>query len=267
MNLIYYIFFVVYFFSTLNHVESRLSHVKVTHRNGAKIYTVGGKQFKTFRNAHKHNKRRSKLLRKKSIRRPTRRLTRKNTRRQINRIIKRRPTSKSNRFQSRFQPLMSRHQPTQPPIIATTTTKVDKIAETLKAYYKEINEHREKHSAAPLKVSAELVKRAEDGAKTFSKDKKTPESVFEKYVRNCVVFRDFSDNPVAYWYRQKDNHNFTDPEHKELSEGFIHMLWKAATDVGCGMIYNNEEYFVCCEFSPVENVKDKKEIKKNVLEE
>uniref|UniRef100_A0A0K0EGB5 SCP domain-containing protein n=1 Tax=Strongyloides stercoralis TaxID=6248 RepID=A0A0K0EGB5_STRER len=303
MNIICYIIFILYFFSSTNQVESRLDDIKVVHENDAKKSVVYKKQFESLAPARNYNERKNKLSK---IKKP------------INSPIKRKPLKKPNNKPKppglrpkppsprpkppgprpkppsprpkppsprpkppsprpkppspkpkppgpKPIPPAPKPKPTQPPKTTTRSTKVDKFAKYIETYYNVTNNFRRQHKVPVLKVNNTLVKRAKECAERFSREKNTWLSPDPKYALNFA--QTDNDNPVdavEFWYSGSGSYDYDRPVWNGETKNFIHMLWKSATDMGCGMVFD-KGYFICCGYFPIGNVNDEEILKENVL--
>uniref|UniRef100_A0AAF5DM65 SCP domain-containing protein n=1 Tax=Strongyloides stercoralis TaxID=6248 RepID=A0AAF5DM65_STRER len=293
MNIICYIFFFIYFFSSTNQAESKSNDKRAIHENGSKNYVINGEQFETLKGAQDFDKKKdnnSKI--KKPMGRPTQKPNNKKTTIKPKPKPKPTPTKpkpkptptkpkpkptttkpKPKPTTTRPKPTVTKPKPTQPPTTTatkpkppTTTTTVSeevKIANLKATYYKVTNDIRKKHKSPPLRINEELEEKAEQYARRYAQDK--IERGEENYGINIAHTR--HPNPtdvVEFWYESVESYDYSNPEWTGNTNRFISMVWRSATDIGCAVAHIDKDYYICCQYFRLGDVYDEEELKRNV---
>uniref|UniRef100_A0A7I5WDX8 CAP domain-containing protein n=2 Tax=Strongyloides ratti TaxID=34506 RepID=A0A7I5WDX8_STRRB len=270
MHLIYYLLFIIYFFIPLNSVESRLSHVKVMLRNGAKVYVVNGKTFNNFGAALDYNR---KINRSPQVRRTTKRPTRRPTGRPTRRPT-RLPTISPGRRTTR-RPILGRTTRRPGPVVTpprqtsapTVTTTQNPIAILKRDILNEVNNYRARHHVPRLQISPELEKAAQKDADEMARQKMVILDPTMPSGQNVISTAGFPKNVVEQWYKTIDKFDFANKKVKGDNVFFVNLVWKSTTHMGCGVAATDDKqtYYISCRFDPKGEVFDDQKVQDNVL--
>ncbi|XP_054636865.1 GLI pathogenesis-related 2, like [Dunckerocampus dactyliophorus] len=133
------------------------------------------------------------------------------------------------------------------------------------------NEHRKKHQAPPLKLSAKLNREATRYAESLASTrilKHSEESSRGSCGENLAwASYDQSGTDVAdRWYDEVKQYNFSSPGFSSNTGHFTAMVWKSSTTLGVGKaIASDGSSFVVARYFPAGNITNQGHFDNNVL--
>ena len=81
-----------------------------------------------------------------------------------------------------------------------------------------------------------------------------------------VFVKDPATKVANAWYETMSKYEFDNPGYVKEAGGFINMIWKATTDLGCGISKaKSHAVYVVCDYTPGASTTDS--YKSNVLKE
>ncbi|CEF66626.1 CAP domain-containing protein [Strongyloides ratti] len=296
MRLIYYLFFIVYYFTCSNLVTSRLTDIKIKDKGSVKIYIVNKKAYLTSGASNDNKVKKTKIfpLRKSTIR-PIRRTTSGPTKKPM-RITTKKPlfgktttkkrpiittrkqtqTPKKTTRRQTQAPIKTTRGPTQTPKITspshtkvpTVTPKHDPNAILKNHLLEEINNYRARHQVPKLMVSDELEKAAQKHAEKMAEAGREEPDTDMTYGGNVISLIKLPETAVKHWYHTIINYDFAQKEINHLNIEFVNLVWKSTTHIGCGVAKEKSLsiIFISCKFNPKADTLNLDKIEQNVLE-
>ncbi|KAM9324102.1 uncharacterized protein PAF06_000100 [Gastrophryne carolinensis] len=133
------------------------------------------------------------------------------------------------------------------------------------------NAYRKKHGAAPLQLSRELCRSAQQWADHLLSIRTLKhsgsdhgENLYYKYSSSTKELP--GQEPVDSWYDEIKNYDFARPGFRSNTGHFTQVVWKDSKEVGVGVATDgNGLYFVVGQYNPAGNVTNPGYFEKNVL--
>ncbi|XP_072767548.1 uncharacterized protein [Anoplolepis gracilipes] len=133
------------------------------------------------------------------------------------------------------------------------------------------NQYRAIHGSPPLQIDEKLNERAQQLAKSLSKNGEDAlKEAYIPYGENVYVrhplWRMLPEEPVQYWYQESRYYNYDAPRPRNLKyvRNFTQLVWKDSKWMGIGIVtgWNGKVYLVCS-YDPAANIDG--DFQRNVL--